>query len=524
MFYSFFPDYRSGNNWCQSMHSLFTYEEILRRSDAIFEALTNNNNNHFLDGRVAYDPTRYLAVNLANYSGTGTIEIRIGHSHFDSVKIQAYIHILQTLLDLSCSMDINTANQLLIIANTHFNIIPWYCIHQTSAEYSRGPAGDEPIRNTTNNRGCPRRGFFFYVQDLRARTYVIRSCVELFVALTSCGDSILEIYKDIRFYHVDTNTCWLNVRARGANLSDIDIQAAIQVGLHLNDTALNWNYWAAVRMYIDYIPGPNAPNNLLHKCKTCSEESSSLACSPDFNSGAIPSNAYSGSTRTDAQRREQANVYTLQHNGKRVRTKAQSELINYKISTGYTGGGQNDNKYRFHSANVSNEQDWTAHKNSGINDSNELGWQSTTNMRTFRFNQECDNVRVQDSNENGLTAGYVDWLGHFTPDEKLTAVFASLLNQKVIDRDTLDTLVSSKCVDAFIWLKEGDEYHNISLTRALQSMKIDEPKIGQIRRVYRGVYERKRPINDRETGNDPSKSWPCSERLLESQKSHLAIW
>jgi len=528
MFYSFFPDYRSGNDWCQSMHSLFTYEEILNRSEDIFEALTNDNTNHFLDGRVANKPTRYIAVNLGNYHGSGTIEIRIGHSHFDSVMIQAYIHILQTLLNLSCSMDINTANQLLIIANTNFKIIPWYCIHQTSAEYSSGPAGYGPIDNTTNNRGSPRRGFFFYVQDLHARTYVIRSCIELFVALTSCCDSIAEIYKHIRFYHVDTDTCWLNVRARGSNLLEIDIGAAITDGMRLTNTRdeeikNRWNYWTPVRMYKDYIPGPNARNNLLHKCKTCSEDSSSNACSPDFNSGDSPTNN-SGSAQTDAQRREQANVYTLYHNDSRVRTKAQSELINYKISPGYTGGGENDNKDRVHSANVSNERDWTAHKNSGINDSNESGWKSTTNMRKFRFNQECDNVCVQDSNENGLRAGYVDWLGNFTPDEKLTAVFASLLNQKVIDRDTLDMLVSSKCVDAFIWLKQGDEYHNISLTRELQSMKIDEPTIGQIRRVYRGVYERKRPINDRETGNDPSISRPFSERLLESQKSHLAIW
>jgi hypothetical protein len=194
MLFSMHPSSRSHSRYCQSLQSIFNFNEICYLSvDEIYDHLVYEEEGFTYggidvpslnddDSRSAKGQ-RYLSLNLTNCRGNGiqTVEIRLGQSMFDINYINKYIYLLQSLFEFSFAMEQSDVNNNLIYPNQTVNsillyaqaneIIPSYC-YQTTAQYNNTPDNyNLPI--SAANFGRPISGFFISEGNIETRSKII---------------------------------------------------------------------------------------------------------------------------------------------------------------------------------------------------------------------------------------------------------------------------------------------------------------------------------------------------------------
>lgn len=375
LLYSFHPYYRSESNWCQSIQSIFNFNEIYSSNviqlwnDLVVGTHIGGANRKIRSsaGDIEHG-LRYLALNLRNCvdGGIGTIEVRLGHSSFSSSFVQSYINFLQNLFTLNLSLMhvdnanghavLNSHNNILNIANIK-GIIPYYC-HQSPAEYNRQPHNlFGPIDNAPGwgaNRGSPVKGFFLSHNNQTVKTNILRKSIELFTRLTGAYDLMNNLIPYINYYHT-TNDDWL-------------CRTSINpIPLLLAGAGAWWNQFIPVQMGRDYDVAVGK-SDTLDRCNTCSYNRTSPQqpgpCGVDFGGGVelgrAPGTIIDVIPPAQRNHSDETHYYRYWYRVPRPglpdlmrshTNKAQTELIDYKTGQGgilhpMRGGGRSNKQTR----------------------------------------------------------------------------------------------------------------------------------------------------------------------------------
>lgn len=472
------PPYRSESTWCQNLHSVFAFNEIRNSPPlAIWNDLVNIVPISGVNRKIRGE--RYLALNLRNCApgGIGTIEVRLGHCSFDSTFIQAYVNVLQTLLqfnmflmaeDRAAGRVIFTShNQLLDTINALPSSPDYFGI--TTAQFNarlNRPAPPAP----DNLPRRPIEGYFdYYSRDKATSTQFIRSLMSLFVANTDSYDAINALIPFVNEYHTNTNA-WLNKRNFNAALAPIP-------------RASQYNKFTPVLLGTAYALSRNADGtfktDLGHRCKTCSVTPQNQ-CRAPFNNGVRP--MITNAQRTGiASNRDQTRVYNLrcmdangivtEHKGK-----TQTELMNAKLSGGkrMLGAG---------SPLPTLEMELDLIPTIPLPEETGEDYSMKNYEELCKINTGAQAIQLREKKEGSFVVGYSDWLGGFMPDKKLTIIVTSLLNQKILDRKTIDILIENRYMDTYVFTT-NTEVHNRKLVEELGKLNIQPDTIERIRNVY----------------------------------------
>jgi hypothetical protein len=357
--FSLFPSYRSSSGWCRSYQSIFTFGEIRYSTvNDIWDVLTNTGNNNIITNRTG-NPYRYIALNFANcrIGGIGTIELRIGHSTFDSEFIQAYINLIQNLFNFNLYLNsLNPPGNPCGMQNIYMDIAcRWGCfpsyVFQTSAAYDVGNANPNFFVNAVNP-GRPAAGFFQSLQGQDERTFVISRQILLLVSLLNNISCMYILIQNINYYHSNqgnasrfkTNTnlniiTLANMVVTASQLAPANLpQMFANIPLYRN----NKNIFYSIKMFTNYLPNVNK-FDLEDDCRNCIKNNVGDCYINKYNNGISP---ILGAQRNGdpAQKRDQSRLYYRNCNAFNYYVKSQPELLFKKILPGYqniTYGGKN---------------------------------------------------------------------------------------------------------------------------------------------------------------------------------------
>jgi hypothetical protein len=522
LLFSFHPPYRAESDYTQSLQSLLSLVEVRGFTvNNLWNALMDDAG--LLAPRRLREGARYAALNITNCApgGIGTIEIRLGHSTFDSDYIQAYVNLLQTLLELNIALmnyDAAVDNGLHATHNSLLNstLVPYYC---GSANYDVAP-GFEYYQIHAGNNGRPIRGFFnacgFTATGRAYKSNIILALLQTFEAFTGSYDMLEYLVENgTRAYHTFASS-WL----RRNHINDIDFYPAMR-GIHaylghmsapgsvvgsqrFNEADGSTNAWEAIRTG-NFVGGywvSAAGPGILHACKTCSSDIYGN-CGVNYGDGDYPVNVDGerpvapGTPRLRALSNESRLYRKICDDGRRIRNKLQTELIDWKSSSESIGpighamtqfGGSRTRKLRESSNNILRTRNTTMTPD-------ELQAQYE---RTYKVNRESDPVILSKTGDM-YTAGYTDWVGNFIKDDNLTQIINALLSRKIVNEELLGMLEDNKYLGLDIFLNSS-ELHKRKLVEALSKFKIKEDTINEIRKVY----EEFRPTSTSSSWNNPA--------------------
>ncbi len=526
LLFSFHPSYRSRSDWCQSLQSIFTFQEIKGLAannynrNVIWNDLMGDDNwadTSPISGTSRkvrggqYMGQRYVGLNIQNCrpGGIGTIEARIGHSSFSSDFVQAYINVLQNLFQLNRALiayDSTTPGRRLYQSHTWIlnflndtNAIPSYT-RFTPEQYNTMPPHDTNYNLPVAGVNPVHHGFFWGVGDPARCGRILTKQIQVFYALTNSIDPFRILIPWINFYHDGTTNSWNNSKQLITTLNFNDIFASMNAfierptmadGIH---PANNWNSFKSVLLGSDYFINANNQNDLNNPCKTCSQNPAGQ-CAPDYNNGYYP--YIQGNSRQFLnQSTDEHNIYTETCAGRQLKFKTQTELI--KAKTGLNGahnyrGGyrkktrkQRQIKLKGGRRNTNNTNNSTRKINMNINSNNNMtkNTQTTTNdpFEYYRANQGAASIILREM-KGKLEAAYTDWMGGLTVNSALTTIVNTLLNRNIVSKKQLHTLCDNRYIDFYIFLMD-QHYHKSALIKELAKFKIDESKIEEIRAVY----------------------------------------
>jgi hypothetical protein len=503
LIFSFFPGYRAESYFCRSLQSVFTRDEVAMHDIELYNDLLGLSTDH--DGNLASriarnrqldeNGDRYLSLNIMNCreGGIGTIEIRLGHSTFDSKFVQAYIHFLQTLFHLNIAMlnyRVNGHRQGFGFHNLllNSNIIPHYCV--VSARIYNGSTQNRPrervaLRGEPNGiRGAPIHGFFVSMgngpNDLRAKSSIIRRLYKLFFALTNSESTLRILSQHTNFYHTNTNS-WLCSQ----NMYRIDIDRIItEVGneIRMGQTR---NPFRAIRSVESYAINRNRDGTFKmdysHECKSCVKNNLNQ-CAPLFNNGV---NVISSQNpRIVNSEYDESTAYTQScPDGMDIPGKTQCELLTRKTSRGIYSGGKRTSKNGYRNLNkrshkklkkISLQKHKTILKGQGTNNS--------VNMESSRINAEAHRIIII-NDEDKYKALLIDWMGTSVELELLSKIINNLIDNKIIDKNILNKLVDNRYIDYHIF-RSTSNTHIMQLIDELSMLDINPETVVKIIDVY----------------------------------------
>lgn len=493
MLFAMHPPYRSESPWCQNLHTIFTFREVRNNTIRLLDDLLGNATTNYTSipisgvNRKVKPGERYLALNLKNCvpGGIGTIEVRLGHCSFDSTFIQAYVNVLQTLMhfnlfliqdDMSANRERFTGhNDILDQINQSPDKPDYFALkrNQFNSRLQR-PAAGQP----DNLPRRPIEGYFeYYARAKATSTRFITSLISTFVNITDSYDAMNTLIPFINMYHTNTNN-WLSKQNFNAILNPI-----AQVS--------QYNVFRPVLLGTEYAIN-NADGtfktNVLHRCKTCSETSLG-ECRPAFNNGVppvrvgTPQRPLAGQSRLAAHR-DQSRVYDLvcteDDNTVHLRGKTQTELINAKLY-----GGKRTNRM----TGSGSPPPFVIDMKTDLVTTSPLPEQTGEDYSMKNYQDVCKintgavAIQLREKKEGSFDVGYGDWLGGFTPDKQLTSIVTTLLNNKILDRKTLDILIENRYIDFYVFTT-NTELHNKKLVEELGKFNIQPETIEKIRAVY----------------------------------------
>lgn len=493
MLFAMHPPYRSESTWCQNLHTIFTFGEVRNNTIRLLDDLLGNVTTNYTSIPISgvnrkVRGERYLALNLKNCvpGGIGTIEVRLGHCSFDSTFIQAYVNVLQTLMSFNLFMldedrrgnrPIFTAHNDVLDAIYNLPDRPEYFAltgNQFNDRLQR-PAAGQP----DNVPRRPIEGYFeYYARAKAVSTRFIIALIRAFVLNTDSYDAINALIPFINLYHTNTNN-WLSKQNLNAILNPIP-------------QASQYNVFRPVLLGTEYAINRNADGtfktNVLHRCKTCSETPQGQ-CRAAFNNGAppvkvnTPERPVGGPARLAAHR-DQSRVYNLRcvENGYYVdlRGKTQTELINAKLyggkrTNGMTGSGSPTPFVLDMKTDVITT--------SPLPEQTGEDYSMKNYQEVCKINMGAAVIQLREKKDGSFDVGYSDWVGGFIPDKQLTAIVTTLLNNKILDRKTLDILIENRYIDFYVFTT-NTELHNKKLMEELGKFNIQPETIEKIRMVY----------------------------------------
>ena len=475
LLFSLQPYFRSKFAWNQSIQSLYTYQEILHiehMRDILLRPSIDRPDLQYYGSQRCLQGDRYVAVNLQNLTGSGTIEVRIGNATFDSHFIQAYINVLQTLYTFS-NMLLDNNYQSENIFQDHNNIleafedkvIPFYCCEQNSIDYNNRPARNIAI--TPENPGSPIYGFFdsFGYEDRQKneKTNIIGDLYMLFIGLTGC-EALHSIRDYINYYHC-SDSSWINKVS--INCINFDILENDARDNFRKDNLFTFNFFSSVRGGENYFTGGNDFNNSKFidvRCKNCYQDR--YRCVADFNRGIYP----------NLLQRHREGIFNRDRRTVLRNMKDQSSVFKDTCPR--------DNP---DFPNLSKLQKELIHRVIQRGGSNSESTKMETDIKD-RLNKCVYKIIIRQNNDN-IEIGYVDWMGTFYKEEALTEIIKELLDKEIINREQLNILVKNKYIDYCIFKKE----HKTQLIEELQNIKnlnITESIINKIIEIYNKIYEK----------------------------------
>ena len=490
MLFAMHPPYRSESAWCQSLHTVFTFGEVRNNTTRLLDDLLGPHPQYTsipisgIDRKIRGE--RYLALNLKNCAagGIGTIEVRLGHCSFDSTFIQAYVNVLQTLLRLNLFMihEDRTANRPVFTSHNRtldgLNNLPdkpnYFAL--TGAEFN-SRLYLPPLGQPDNLPRRPIEGYFeYYRRNNAVSTRFIIALITAFVTSTDSYDAINALIPFINLYHTQT-TNWLSKQNLNAALSPIP-------------RASQYNVFRPVLLRTEYAlnrnPTGTFKTDLLHRCKTCSETPQGQ-CKPVFNNGVLPvkvnapERPAAGPARLAANR-DQSRLYNLRcdENGYYVdlKGKTQTELINAKL-----GGKRTSVMVGAGSGPLDLDMNMELITTSPLPQQTGEDYSMKNYQEVSKINTGAAIIHLREKKEGSFDVGYGDWLGGFTPDKRLTSIVTTLLNNKILDRKTLDILIENRYIDFYVFTT-NTELHNKKLIQELGKLNIQPDTIEKIRAVY----------------------------------------
>lgn len=335
LIFSFFPKYRSSSQYCQSLQSIFTKREIIECGIQLYNDLVMDGGYYvgaFMAGdarnhaRVTKGYKKYLSLNLQNClpGKIGTIEVRLGHSSFDSKFIQAFNHFLQVLLQLNITLirlgeaqhDKYRYHNLLLSSN----LIPYYC-KLSSNEYSNNAYVPEHVEATAyadrevhpDHYFRPIFGFFdscgYTGNDQTYKSHIIRNLFKTYIGLTGAKNTMEILHPYINFFHTSDDYMWLTPRT-GMNLINFNTAIEqIQVLCGVANIQEANNIFTPVEIGVNYAYNGDGGVNYQHNCKTCSANEAGV-CKRDFNNGNLPnSNGRTRDADREARLRDESELY-----------------------------------------------------------------------------------------------------------------------------------------------------------------------------------------------------------------------
>lgn len=487
--YAFQPLYRSQSQYCQPLQSMFTLQEILQDDELIWNVLVED---FKIGGVTRYaevdriNDLRYVAINLQNCKegGINTLEIRLGHSTFDSIYIQSYVNVILNLYSLNATLMAKAVseekdtfyyhNELLKGDFKDVPFVPSYC-NQTSYEYNSGHF------NTVTKKGRPVRGFFqTHLESLvdpdtvkTTITNTIGSLLVLFQGLTGTSTAISYLIKYINLYYGPGNRTFLKPFVWADELDAEEISAkAIETFGPIDDR----NNFTPVTLDLYKIRTDQPDDPFANKCKSCSE--SGGVCKADYNNGAEPKWTYD-MRKGERSYKDEATIYGQVCTGDDapVRYKTQTELINRKITRGQYAGKKLRKRTRRQKRGGVIAGEGLQPLPLTIENVKKYSPPITGNIR--RGGVEIDTIET----DGKISLGYVNWLGGVDPDAGLTAIANALLDQKIIDKPTLMKLVRNGYIDYYIFTNTEKD-HVDELVKELGAYNISPETIGKIQKVY----------------------------------------
>jgi hypothetical protein len=508
MLYAFNPIYRSRSAYCQSIQSIFTLDEILAADSAnelVWKDLVADS---FVQNNITYEyhaggvnrklkGQRYLSLNLTNCKpkGIGTVEIRLGHSTFDSTYIQAYIHVLLALYSLNtimCERGNREHNDVYYYHNFLLTNgpIPEHC-NQTTEAYNTSRISEDSID------GAPVLGFIESIHyrnggdnELTSRLtrMCIYQCLLLFRGLTGSSSSLEYLLPYLNEYYAPQDTLtWLNI---GNIIDPITIDELEQSAAEYFGEPSLLTQFTPVNEKV-YAINADGKYSLIHKCKTCSQNSAGK-CSHDYNEGNMPERSVY--PRPPSGSRIEKTVFTLKCNNRPVYVKTQSELLTNKRTAGvFAGGKKRFTRRRRYGGRVqimASSIPETVQKPPVVETKQlaspakvQHNFNFTEYFKQFRnIRRGAQRVEIQEI-KGKLVIGYVNWLGEFSPESRLTMIVNTLLERKIIDKATLELLVANGYIDYYIFTLSNEE-HVGQLTKELEALKISPDTVEKIRNVY----------------------------------------
>ncbi len=471
------PSYRSGSNWACPFQSKYNLIEIMTMDTrTLYNQLTRNSHSP----RRLRDDIRYCALNFYNLrgGGIGTIELRIGHSTFDSEAVQLYIHLYQVLYHFNlyllsnCDRNAPFAEHLGIITGAiRQGAVPIYC-GQTAASYditpNRGALGNA-------NPGHPRYGFFESSNDERLQTSIITKLAQLFFSITGAEQGVMKALGFINLYHCNqinpSPTRPVNICTNPTliNTELLYIYPHNITTVHANNYRRQYIEAAAdtyrpipfnpVRMFVNYRPKHNQ-TNLLHHCLNCAVNANNQ-CDTRFATPAMVARVRSPGDQTNKTHMFIDDANRGEHQ------KVQTELLNNKLSNGTFSGGRLKNKtkkliLKRGGPKLTQKGTMKKSKSSNRGSSTSSGYDKPSkkndkNEDNFRINQETCSYNLE---IKGGTQAKLYYTAPFTyeeiEEEQLSKVCTNLLSEKVLSKEQIELLVKYNYIEFHIWKNNTD--------------------------------------------------------------------
>lgn len=514
------PNYRHQSHYCQSVQTIFNYDELLNNdADTLYNLLTIKNYTTSkrlnINNRLARWELRYIALNMTNCETTGTVEVRLGHSTFDSSYLNHYIHMLQSLFELSialCSTDGQThVNNILIYAKNK-KLLPKYVFN----ERQRGiyPAFFSNSHTTENER-----------------TYIVTQLLIHTCLFTGAAIFILKMIPFILDYHgTDTHQhFWLRYNKLDLKKWHQYTPQQIFVSL-LNEMKANygmeelpiWNrniLSSASYAKSQKSDGTYVTTNVNEACDNCFKKDGS--CGTGFNqynntNNTNNVNAVTAFEKYMDEQNENITNYTMNRPTTIIPPKSltQCELLSSKIQMGgkrrtckrgtykrgtykrrtckrgtYKRKGKSvkRNTYRGGKAvqnlmtPLPNVMEMPVKQMNKVNTSNRSKMSSKNVYEMlYQVNKGAAKIVV----DKKFNAFEVDWLGNRKPLDDLSVILQEIVQKGILTPIQMHTLVRHLYVDHYVYLDETP-LHQRKLVEELARFNINEPTIEAMRSVYK---------------------------------------
>jgi len=206
LFLSVIPTFRANHEYCQTVQSVFTIDEIRNQTiDMLYNDIANGIN---VSGNRRINHVRYCALNFTNLeTNKATIEWRSGVANFNSAYTQTIIHLLQVLfmyniflcsagnLDIHHQIIDECSNAQVHGTNIYF---PSY-VAQTTAQYDTTTLSPNFINDNTL-RGRPTEGIFTYLNSETCGR-IVNDLLIKFVGLTGSYPLTIHLLEYLKFFH-----------------------------------------------------------------------------------------------------------------------------------------------------------------------------------------------------------------------------------------------------------------------------------------------------------------------------------